>query len=437
MESKEKLKKILTEWFEQEMPFVYQRNFPWELLQGNEIVSIIGARRTGKTYLCYQIISELRKKLPKDNVIYINFEDERLYPLKGDELTLLWDIYLELFSVDLSKKVYFFVDEIQNVKNWSKWARRITEQNKNLKLVITGSSSKLLSREISTELRGRTLSFTVFPLSFTEYLNAKNVSFAGESILYSKKRITLKKHFNDYVRLGGFPAVLEATQPQELLKEYYSVMFYRDLIERYRIENIKLLEDYLALLIDQTASSFSISSTAKKLNEFGHSFSKNTLSNFSHYAQEAFLIFETKMYSYKLKEQMRAPKKIYAIDHGLVQAIRFSFSQGYGRMLENIAYLALRRNGDNIYYYKGVKECDFLIVEKNKVKAAIQVTKSMADPVTKKREIEGICEALSQYKLKQGLILTEDEHDSLKVKSLVIKVLPLWYWLLTQSSSHR
>lgn len=430
METREKLRQILLEWSEYEIPKIYLRDFDWRLIEDKNILSIIGARRAGKTYLCYQIIQQLRKSLPKDNIIYINFEDERLYPLKGDELTLLWEICFELFSVDLTKRVYLFVDEIQNAKNWSKWTRRITDQNKNLKLIITGSSSKLLSREIATELRGRTLSFTVFPLSFSEYLRAKAVPFQVKNILYSSKRAILKKQFNNYFKTGGFPAVLDAPNPKELLSEYYRVMFYRDLIERYKIKNIKLFEDYLTLLIDQTAFLTSISSTAKKLAEFGHSFSKNTLSNFSRYAQEVFLIFETRQYSYKLKEQLRAPKKIYTIDHGLVRAIRFSFSEDYGRILENIVYLSLKREKKEVYYHKDRKECDFLIVSKGRVREVLQVTKSITDIKTSKREIEGLLEATTQHRLKQGLILTDDHHKTIKISGVTIKILPVWYWLL-------
>ncbi len=430
METKEKLKKVLIEWSEYEIPSLYRRDFDQPLLAAQEILSIIGARRSGKTYLCYQLIKELRPATPAANIVYVNFEDDRLHPLKGDELTLLWEVYLELFSVDLTQRIYLFVDEIQNVPNWSKWARRITQQNRNLKLIITGSSSKLLSHEIATELRGRTMSFCVYPLSFSEYLRAKKVNYDLANILYSKKRILLKKYFNDYMKSGGFPAALESAQPEILLKEYYKVMFYRDLIERYNIKSIRLLEDYLTLLIDQTASLASISSTAQKLREFGHTLSKNTLSNFSRYAQEIFLIFEVKKYSYRIREQLRAPKKIYAVDHGLVKAVRFSFSEDYGRMLENIAYIALRRKTDQIYYYKGKRECDFLLARDKKVVQAIQVSKGLSEAKTKKREIDGLEEALSEYRLKEGLILTEDDFETLKTAHAAIQVLPLWYWLL-------
>ncbi|MFC1522034.1 ATP-binding protein [Elusimicrobiota bacterium] len=434
MQTREKLKIILKEWAERETFRMYQRNFDPSLLKGDEIVSIIGARRSGKTCLCYQIIQELGKTLPKDNIAYINLEDERLSPFRGDELTLLWEVYQELFSPDLNKKMYFFVDEIQNAKNWSKWARRIAEQNKNLKLIITGSSSKLLSKEIATELRGRTLSATIYPLSFSEYLKAKNVSYKIQDILYSRQRIPVKKEFNNYLTLGGFPATIEAGKPKELLNEYYKVMFYRDLADRYKIKNVKLLEDYLNLTIDQTSCHCSISSTAAKLSEFGYSLSKNTLSNFSRYAQDIFLIFEVKRYSYKLKEQLRFPKKIYAIDHGLVQAIRFSFSEDRGRLLENIVFLNLKRQQDGIYYHKNSKECDFLTVKNGKVTQAIQVAQDLGSSKTRKREMEGLLEALGQYQLRNGLILTEDEYETVKVANKTIRILPIWFWLLSSGT---
>ncbi|OGC16157.1 hypothetical protein A3J90_01335 [candidate division WOR-1 bacterium RIFOXYC2_FULL_37_10] len=432
MDAKEKLKKIMVEWGSFELPKLHERDFEVSFLKGEEILSIIGARRAGKTYLCYQIIESLIKTVPKDNILYVNFEDERLQPLLGSELSLLWETYLEFFSVDLNKKVYLFLDEIQNVPNWSLWARRIIEQNKNLKLIITGSSSKLLSNEIATELRGRTISFTVYPLSFNEYLKSKNISPDKKNILYnSKENIIIKKEFHKYFSGGGFPAVLKSLYPDELLKEYYKVMFYRDLIERHKIKNIKLLEDYLILIMDQVGSLSSISSTAKKLEELGHSFSKNTLSNFSKYAEEIFLIFEVKKYTYKIREQMRNPKKIYAIDHGMLQAIRFSFSSNYGRILENIVFMALKRTKKEIFYHADKKECDFILTDKGKVLQVIQVCKLFSDSKIKEREIEGLMEALEAYDLKEGLILTEDTIDNIVVNNKKIVVLPVWFWLLS------
>ena len=143
MDTKENLKKLITEWMEFEIPNdILMRKFDRRLLAGKKILAIIGPRRAGKTYYCFQIIKELLLDIPKENILYINFEDERLYPLVGDELTLLLESYLELVTPQKNKKIYFFLDEVQNIKFWSKWARRISEKNPNIKLILTGSSSK-------------------------------------------------------------------------------------------------------------------------------------------------------------------------------------------------------------------------------------------------------------------------------------------------------
>ena len=205
METKEKLRRIIQEWKEFDIPRGYPRDFDDRLLESKEILSVIGARRTGKTYLCYQMAHSARTRVPEDNVIYVNLEDERISPAKGDELTLLWDVCREMLTVDMSRRVYLFVDEIQNAVNWPKWARRITDQNPNIKLVITGSSSRLLSREIATELRGRTLSVKVFPLSFKEFLSARGVTVDADRVLHSPRRPLIKKAFNEYLDIGGFP----------------------------------------------------------------------------------------------------------------------------------------------------------------------------------------------------------------------------------------
>jgi len=433
METREKLRRILQEWKEFDIPQGYPRDFDQRLLEGKEILSVIGARRTGKTYLCYQMARSVRRNLPAENVIYVNLEDERLSPARGDELTLLWDVCLEMLAIDMTRRVYLFVDEIQNAAHWSKWARRITDQHPNIKLIITGSSSKLLSREIATELRGRTLSVKVFPLSFKEFLSARGIPVDIDHILYSPERPLIKKAFNEYLEIGGFPAVLDSPNRKELLKEYYSVMFYRDLAERHKVKDLRLLKDYLTLLIDQTAAHFSITATAKKLEEFGHSPGKTTLSNFLKFAEDSFLAFVVKKFSLKVREQMRAPRKIYTIDHGLARAVRFFFSEDRGRMLENIAFLHLYRQRQDIYYHQGTRECDFLTVDAGRVTGAFQVCMSMSARETREREMRGLAEAMEAHKLKTGTILTEDENEELSVNAGKILVQPLWYKLLEDS----
>ncbi len=430
MDCKEILKKLLTEWSEFDPGYVFSREFDNTLLFDDNILTIIGPRRAGKTYLCYQIMAFLKTKLPQNNIMFINMEDERLYPLTGNELTDLLPAYYEIFNPAPNKKLYVIIDEIQNISNWSKWARRITEQNKNIKLILTGSNSKLLSTEIATELRGRACSFRIFPLSFKEFIKFKAIDFDLKMSLYSNKRSQIKKIFNDYFKRGGFPAIIDLNNYEHILREYYKAIFHRDLIERFAIKNIKLFEDFLRLEINAFSSLCSISSMAKKCESLGHKLSKNTINQYFYYAQESFLLFTAPIYSYKIKNQMLYPKKLYAIDHGLIQSVRFSFSEDYGRLLENIVFLELLRRNNEIYYYEKNAECDFVIKERNKITKALQVAKSITDPKTRKQEINGLIAAMNEFGLSDGLILTDDHNEDIKIGKQTIKVLPVWHWLL-------
>jgi len=430
MDCKEVLKRLLIEWSEFDPGDVFQRDFNSELLFDNQILTVIGSRRVGKTYLCYQIIALLKTELPQDNIMFINMEDERLYPLSGRELTDLMPAYYEIFNPNLDKKIYVIIDEIQNIPNWSKWARRITEQNRNIKLILTGSNSKLLSSEIATELRGRSCSFIIFPLSFREFVRCRAEKINVETSLYSKNRPKIKRIFNDYFKRGGFPAIIDSDNYEQILREYYKAIFQRDLIERFYIKNIQLFEDFLRLEINAFSSLSSISSMAKKCESLGHKLSKNTINQYYFYAQESFLLFTASIFSYKIKNQMLYPKKLYAIDHGLIQSVRFSFSEDYGRLLENIVFLELLRRNNEIYYYEKNVQCDFVIKVKNRITTAIQVTKSMKDKKTQDREIKGLVTAMNDFGLSEGLVLTDDHNEDIKIDGLKIKVLPVWYWLL-------
>jgi predicted AAA+ superfamily ATPase len=440
MDTREKLRRLLTEWSEFRMPALFERTFNDALLHDARILTLIGPRRAGKTFLCYQLVQRLRQSLPPGNVVYINFEDERLHPFNGDELTLLLDTQTELHDIAPQQPVYLFVDEVQNAPHWSKWARRVVEQNPQVRLVLTGSSSSLLSREIATELRGRARTFTVYPFSFAEYARARGADVTPAHLhtaLRGRAGVALKKVFNQYLHTGGFPEAFTAADPAAILREYYGVMFYRDVIERYAVKNIRLLDDFLTLLIDQTACLTSVSATAKKLVACGYSLSKNTLTSFLRYATDIFLLFEARRHSYKIKQPLVAPRKIYAIDHALVKAIRFAGAEDYGRWLENIVFLELTRRGAAVYYHKHQRECDFLTGERGKIVSAIQVCRSLAEPHTRQREIAGLLEALTIYRLNKGLIITEDAHECVSVAGMQIEVVPAWYWLLGGSATNR
>ncbi|MBS3781155.1 MAG: ATP-binding protein [Candidatus Thermoplasmatota archaeon] len=434
MRTEDKLKNILRDWKEFELPEHVKREFDKIFLENDKILTIIGPRRAGKTYLCYQLIEWLKDEVPEDNILYINFEDERLHPLEGDELTKLLDIYYELFSPEEGKK-YFFLDEIQEMEHWEKWCRRIDEQEKDIKLILTGSTSKLLSKELSTSLRGRTLNWKVFPFSFKEFLKTKDIDidYEDRNIFYStKKRSRMKALFNEYLRDGGFPEIVleeEEMLKKKTLQEYFSTIYYKDIIERFNVGNIPALEDFLKMRLDNFTGQMTLTQSRNNLKSIGHSVGKATLKKYLNHAEEVFFLFKLEAYSTSRKKRSRNPRKIYAIDTGLVNAVRFDFSEEYGPALENIVFIELKRREKDVYYHKNEDECDFIIKEGRDIKSAIQVTKTLEG--TRERELQGLEDAMEEYDLEEGLVLTENEKDDLVLDGKEIYVLPVWLWLLS------
>lgn len=429
-EKKEIFKLIIKEFQERKLPEIKTRNLILPQ-NNNKIITISGPRRVGKTYYFYQIIENLRKKIPFEEIIYINFEDDRLFPLEVKDLDDLLEGYFELYPKNKGKRIYCFFDEIQNVKNWEIFIRRIYDKE-NLKIFITGSSSKLLSREIATCLRGRTLNYHLFPLSFKEFLRFKGVELE-KNFAYSKIRFEVKKLFQEYVIFGGFPElVLEKEElKQAILKNYYDLVVYRDLVERFAIRNLAFLRFLIKYLLTNLATYFSVHSFWKSL-EKSFKVSRETILEYLSYLEEIELIFLAPIFSFSFKVQQINPKKIYAIDNGLRNTIAFRFSEDFGRLLENLVFVELKRRGREVFYHKQKRECDFIVRENLKTQA-IQVTQIL-DNKNKKREIDGLIEAMEKWKIEEGIVLTLDQEEEIRVniknKKTKIKVLPLWKWLL-------
>lgn len=431
MRTEEKLKNIVEDWRGFDIPDIVERDFDSPLLESDKILTITGPRRAGKTYLCYQLIESLKEYIDEDNILYINFEDERLHPLKGDELTKLLDIYYEL-STPTENKKYFFLDEIQEMDHWEKWCRRIDEQEKDIKLIITGSSSKLLSKELSTRLRGRSLDWKVFPFSFREFLKTKDVKIDLKNIIYStKRRARMKAFFNEYLENGGFPEIIleeDERLKNRILQEYFSTIFYKDIIERFNIGNIPALEDFLKMRLDNFTCQMTLTRSRNNLKSIGHKVGKATLQKYLKYAEEVFFLFELEVYSESRKKRKVNPRKIYAIDTGLVNAVRFDFSEQYGKALENIVFIELKRREKEVYYNMNDSECDFIIKEGRYFTSAIQVTKTLEG--TREREVQGLIDAMEEYGIEEGSILTENERETISFDDREIEVLPVWLWLL-------
>ena len=429
---KGRLRDVLQEWHEFPLPDLVRRRVDSAPLLHSRIVTIIGPRRSGKTWFCFQVMKELLAKgVPRENLVYINFEDERLVPLTGAELTHLLESHGELHEIRKNKDLWCFVDEIQNVPNWSKWVRRVTDQNPSLHLVVTGSSAKLLSTEIATELRGRTLSVSLLPYSFAEFLDAQGhpAPPADRALLHGPKRVEVKRLYRHFSAKGGFPG-LPLEGYREVLQEYYRAMFSRDIIERHAVKNVRLLEDYLKIQLSRFASLSSVSKLEKELSAMGYRLSKNTLNNYLGYAKDAFLLFEAPIFSPKVKNQLLYPRKVYGIDHGLLNAIRFSTSEDRGRYLENIVFLELKRRGLDIFYSSGRSECDFVLVHDRKVTHAIQVCHTLNENRTREREVNGLVEAMDTHGLERGLIITDDDHGEILSGKKKIQLKPFWFFAL-------
>lgn len=410
------LKTIIRDFHTRNLPEVIERKIKVPL-NSKKIVTLIGPRRAGKTYLLYQLMNEIKNK---EHIIYINFEDERLQ-LQAKELQLIIDAYLELYPNIKEKDVYFFFDEIQEIDGWEKFIRRIYDQVSQ-KIFITGSSAKLLSKEIATSLRGRTIAYEVYPLSFEEYLQFKKQM---PDLHSTKGKAKLVRLFDTYLEQGGFPETVRMTQElrTKTLNNYFEVMLYRDVAERYNISNILALKTFIKKIISNTAKDSSINKIFNEFKSQGLKVSKDSLYKFVDYCEDAYLFFMLRQFSESLAKQI--PKKSYSIDTGLSSQLSFSLSKDLGRLLENIIFLELKRRGQDIFLFRDSVECDFILKSKDKVVQAIQVCYFLNDK-NKERELAGLEKAMKRFSLQKGIIISRDQEGTIGN----VSVIPAWKWLL-------
>lgn len=424
-------KKIATQWREYQIPPVKPRRVEIDL-QSDFVWAIIGPRRAGKTYVCFQLMRDLlNKKIPLENIVYVNFEDEKMLGAQARDIQGIVDAFFELYPPQARAPLFLFLDEIQNVIGWQKWARRVHETKKNFKLILTGSSAKLLSRELATEMRGRVLVKEVYPLSFAEYLEWQGVTYNPKTIVYSEQQIEIKRRFNQWLQNGGYPAVIlnPPALRDQILQQYFNNMLLNDVVERYNIKNVTRLRVLASLLFESVGRDFSFSKTAAKLKALGRKISKNTVVEHVGYFQDAYLFFQNVKFEYSAAKQLGAIKKIYCVDNGLLNAVSFKFSDDIGRLLENAVFLELKRRQREVFYHRGERECDFIVKKKNKIINALQITKEIS-PENEEREFRGLTEAMDVYGLKEGYVLTLEQRENRKIEGKTIHTLPVWEWLV-------
>lgn len=380
-------------------------------------VVVSGVRRCGKSTLLNQIISDLYKK----GVYYFNFEDERLVDFNVEDFNHLYEVFLELYG---DRKVFFF-DEVQNVPQWEVFVRRM--QGKGCKFFITGSNASLLSKELGTKLTGRNVNVELFPFSFIEFLSFKDFQLSKNALSLTSERAAIKKYFAEYLKYGGMPEYLKY-QNTTLLKRVYEDILYRDIVARYGIKQVKPLRELGLYLLSNIGGTFSYNNL-KKILGVG---SMNTIKSYADFLENSYLIFLVNKFSYSLKQQFVSLKKIYCIDNGLAEAVAFQFSKNKGKFLENLVFLELRRKFQEIYYYKTTNnlEVDFLIKSGKNDLSLIQVADNLDNEKTRHRELNALEKAMDELKLKTALILTEDTEEEITLKGKVLRVKPIYKWLL-------
>jgi len=429
------IKTILAEWKGKNIPLIIPRDIELQSylnMKVNKILVLNGFRRVGKTYILYHLVNELLKSKSREEVVHINFEDERI-PLKTEFLSDLLPTAEEIFN----KKIkYLFLDELHNIPNWSKWLRRVYDNNQNMRIFVSGSSSRMSEEEIPTELRGRFLEVKVLPLSFKEFLKFKKLNFDFKLLEHSEKKPMILKALTEYLTYGGLPEIVleDENKKFELAQSYYATVIKRDIVERYSIKNEESLKSLIKLLLD--SKEYSISKTYNNLKSLGNEVGKSTVQKYISYIENSYFAFSLPIFSYKIKDQIQYPKKIYFIDNVFINSISTKFMNNYGRLYENLVAIELKRRKEENYYWKNTEkeEVDFVIKKNTKINQLIQVCYDITDSDTRKREVKALLKASKELKCSNLLIINqnysgEEDVEWFGIKGK-IKFIPLWKWLL-------
>lgn len=443
---REVIAKYILDFHERKLPELIPRELKIRITK-DAVVSIIGSRRAGKTYYFYQLMSDINiNEKDKTRILYLDFEYPELAGITFKEIKEIVNLHRELFG---NEPEYLFFDEIQNVENWEKPIRSLYEL-KRFYIFITGSSSRLLSKEIATALRGRTISYTLFPFSFREYLNAEGFELEKirgkgnekkkEKYRSSSEESMIKHFMREYIRYGGLPQVIlnkDEGFRKRFFNEYLDLVVYRDIIERYGVKNLHMVKVMMKFLLSGFAKEFSIHRFYNTLKSQNIKVSKKTLYNYFAYFQDALFVYPIYKFSYSLKGVQLSIPKVYITDTGLLTNT-MGFSENLGRLMENMIAIELLRMrscfapSTEIYYYKSPegKEVDFVLKEGLKLKELIQVCCDIEDVDTRERELKSLIKASKELKSEDLLVITWDYEAEEEFKGKRIRFIPLWKWLL-------
>lgn len=359
---------------------------------------ITGIRRCGKSTLMLQILKTSKRKW-----LFLNFEDIRLSGFETSDFTRLNS------EIERRKVKILFFDEIQIIEKWEVFINQ--KLNEGYLVFITGSNASLLSKELGTHLTGRHLSSELYPFSYTEFLS------------YNKLKNNLD-NFNDYLQTGGMPEFVK-NRRGEILQHLIDDILYRDIAVRHNIRNVNGLREMTVFLVSNIGKPVS----ARRLTGLFGMTATTTITDYFSYLRDSYVIDFVSQFDYSLKAQSRNPKKVYAIDLGIFHQIKTTFTEDYGRQLENAVYLHLRRKHKEIFYFNNKGECDFVVMDKGKAVSCVQVCYTV-DDMNMKRELYGLKIALDFFKMKKGVIVTYNQSDLFEIEGVTIKLIPIWQYMV-------
>jgi predicted AAA+ superfamily ATPase len=393
-------------------------------------IAIIGPRRAGKTFACYYLIKKWNLK--DEDYLFVNFEDDEVKRKNREEVVRCVQTHAEIYG---KEPEFIFLDEIQNLKDWESFVYSLVEKKRYF-IFLTGLSSKLLSKEVATQLRGRSLNYAIFPFSFKEFLISKK--FQLNEVYSSIEEAKLKNFLNEYLQKGGFPlVVLGKIDEKTFAREYVDVVLYKDIVERFKIENVDAARFLLYSLLESFSKEFSINKVYKTMKEKGMEVSNKVLYSYASYIQEAFFSFFVKKFYYSYRKSELSIPKVYVNDIGIANNFsRHQFMENVGRLMENLVFIELKKQElsnliERIYYFKDTQnEVDFVVKRGLEIDQLIQVTYVSGKDEIDKREIKGLLKASESLNCSNLLVITWDYEDEMNVNNKKIVFKPLWKWLL-------
>jgi predicted AAA+ superfamily ATPase len=439
------LEKLIVDFQSRPLPTVSTRIATMSPVENMASV-VIGMRRSGKTYFLFQEMHNLiNSGVERNRILYMNFEDDRLQPIAPDILNRTLETFYRITPEARSEGAYLFLDEIQAAPGWSRFARRVLDTEA-ARLYISGSSAKMLSKEVATEFRGRGFAIELLPYSYKEALMFSGIDVPG-SIPGSRQRSRLETAFLNYLRIGGFPDVqlLEETERIQILQDYVKLVLLRDIIERYQERNIHAVKYFSRALLQSSSSLVSVNRLSNDLRSQGVAVGRDTLYELLDHFVDAFLLFTVPIFSRSLRVRQANPRKIYAIDPGLFYAVSPAGVSNRGARLENAVYIELRRRvrasreGTVSYYLtKTGHEVDFVVGDTATGNAShlIQVCSDLSHPSTRDREVRALEEAMSELGLHEATMVTLFDDETITVEGGVIRAVPAWSWILRNMGSN-